>query len=70
MNLTHITQAGERWDSIAWRYYRDVREVPRLLAANPQAPVVAVLPSGLRLSIPMIEASVAAGSSGVPPWRR
>jgi hypothetical protein len=40
------------------------------MAANPQAPASVVLPSGLRLSIPMIVAAAATGSNGVPPWRR
>lgn len=70
MNLTHITQAGERWDLIAWQYYRDVRQVARLMEANPQAPATAALPSGLRLVVPMIERAVANNSDGVPPWRR
>lgn len=70
MNLTHITQAGERWDLIAWQYYRDVRQVARLMEANPQAPVAPALPSGLRLVVPMIERAVANNSDGVPPWRR
>ena len=70
MNLTHITQAGERWDLIAWRYYRDVRQVARLMEANPQAPATAVLPSGMRLTVPMLAREVANNSDGVPPWRR
>jgi len=70
MNLTHITQTGARWDLLAWHYYRDVRQVAALMAANPHAPATPTLPSGLRLSIPMIQAAAASGSSGVPPWRR
>ena len=70
MNLTHITQAGERWDLIAWQYYRDVRQVARLMEANPQAPVAPALPSGLRLTVPIIERTVANKPDGVPPWRR
>lgn len=70
MNLMHVTQTGERWDLLAWRYYRDVGEVARLMAANPQAPATPVLPSGLRLVVPLIDARVANNSDGVPPWRR
>ena len=70
MYLTHITTEGERWDLIAWQYYRDVRQVARLMEANPRAPATAALPSGLRLSIPMIEAAAAVGLNGLPPWRR
>jgi len=70
MRLTHITRPGERWDTIAWRYYRDVRQIARLIEANPHAPASAGLPSGLRLVIPLIQASAASGTRGVPPWRR
>ena len=70
MNLVHVTKAGERWDMIAWQYYRDVRQAVRLMEANPRAPATAALPSGLRLSIPMIEAAAAVGLNGLPPWRR
>lgn len=70
MRLTHVTQAGERWDTIAWQYYRDVRQVPRLIEANPHAPVSPALPSGLVLAVPLIDAVVAHHPAGVPPWRR
>ena len=70
MRLTHVTQAGERWDSIAWRYYRDVGQVPRLIEANPHAPVSPALPSGLVLAVPLIDSGVANNPAGVPPWRR
>lgn len=66
----HITRVGERWDLIAWHYYRDVRQVARLMAVNPHAPAAAVLPSGVRLAVPMMEQAVADNPAGVPPWRR
>ncbi len=70
MNLLHITKAGERWDTIAWNYYGDVRQVAALMDANPHAPASPVLPSGLRLVVPMRDAVVANNPDGVPPWRR
>jgi len=69
-HLTHLTQAGERWDLLAWHYYRDVRQMARLIEANPHAPATPVLPSGLRLMVPLLAPSVANNPHGVPPWRR
>lgn len=67
-HLIHVTREGERWDLIAWRYYRDVRQVPQLIAANPHAPNSPALPSGLRLRVPLIER--ASTTAALPPWRR
>lgn len=66
--LTHVTREGERWDTIAWQYYRDVRQVPALIAANPHAPLAPVLPSGVRLRVPLI--ARASTTAALPPWRR
>lgn len=66
--LTHVTHEGERWDAIAWHYYRDVRQVPALIAANPHAPLAPALPSGLRLRVPLI--ARASTTAALPPWRR
>ncbi|MEW5885472.1 MAG: tail protein X [Pseudomonadota bacterium] len=71
-HLEHITRAGERWDSIAWHYYRDVRQIARLLDANPHLAASALLPSGQVLRVPLIEAAPAAAPNpaALPPWRR
>lgn len=66
--LMHTTSDGERWDTIAWRYYRDVRHVPVLLAANPHASATPLLPAGLRLRVPLI--AQASRTDALPPWRR
>lgn len=69
--LIHITRDGERWDTIAWRYWRDVAELPRLLAANPHLAARPTLPSGQRVVVPIIERREAAVSPArLPPWRR
>lgn len=70
MFLTHTTTEGDRWDNIAWRYYRDVTRIPDLVDANPTAPIRETLPSGLVLLIPIIDAADAAPSQDLPPWKR
>ena len=70
MYLNHLTQDGDRWDSIAWRYYGDVKHVPLLIEANPHVPVVEVLPGGLNLAIPVIETEATTALEALPPWKR
>jgi len=69
--LIHITTDGERWDSIAWRYYRSMAEMPRLLEANPHLPASPTLPSSQRVLVPLIERTqTSASPASLPPWRR
>ena len=70
MYLTHITTEGERWDLIAWRYYRDVTKIPLLVEANPQTPIREALPSGLTLLVPVIEPDQTTSLEELPPWKR
>ncbi|PIQ25423.1 hypothetical protein COW20_15290 [bacterium (Candidatus Blackallbacteria) CG13_big_fil_rev_8_21_14_2_50_49_14] len=65
--LEHITKEGERWDNIAWQYYRDINQIGLLIETNPHAPIAPALPSGLKLYIPLIEQ--AADIVGLPPWK-
>lgn len=67
--LTHITTEGERWDSLAWRYYGDAHRYLPIIQANPQVPITAALPAGLTLSIPVLE-QAASTSEDLPPWMR
>jgi phage tail protein X len=67
--LTHITQAGERWDLIAWAYYRDVAQIPALIEANPHLPIAEKFPGGLKVLIPIIEPREA-NLENLPPWKR
>ncbi|RAS18943.1 tail protein X [Microvirgula sp. AG722] len=68
MFLTHISAEGERWDQLAHRYYGDPLQYERIVAANPHVPLTVTLPSGLTLSIPVIEQVDL--SEELPPWLR
>ena len=65
--LEHITSEGERWDSIAWKYYGDVSQMGLLIEENPQAPIKPTLPAGMKLLIPLIERPKEV--QGLPPWK-
>ncbi|EDZ5669685.1 hypothetical protein GOF54_19355 [Salmonella enterica] len=67
--LEHVTTDGERWDNLAWRYYGDdALAYERIIAANPHVAIMPVLPSGVRLIIPVI--SVTQTTPELPPWLR
>ncbi|ARF49412.1 hypothetical protein DSJ_08740 [Pantoea stewartii subsp. stewartii DC283] len=70
MFLEHVTRNGERWDSLAWQYYGDPLGYPRIIAANPHVAITPVLPSGLLLLIPVIEAEEASTEEDIAPWLR
>lgn len=67
-HLTHITQDGERWDTLAWKYYRDVTQMGLLIEANQHAPIAATLPAGLVIQIPLIQQQPES-TQGLPPWK-
>lgn len=69
INLRHITTDGERWDQLADRYYGDAFAYERIVTANPDIPMLLVLPGGLELAIPVIEESSAISVLELPPWK-
>jgi len=72
--IIHRTSAGERWDLLAMHYYRDVIRQDVLIEANRALfaglSVPAVLPAGLALRVPLVEAPVTDTGIGLPPWKR
>lgn len=69
VNLRHITTEGERWDQIAHRYYGVATAYGRIVAANPDVPLMLALPGGIELAIPVIEASSSVPAQELPPWK-
>lgn len=68
--IPHLTTEGERWDSLAWRYYGDAHAYERIIQANPGLPLMTTLPGGLTLAIPVVESDEVATSEALPPWKR
>ncbi|MCY1704451.1 tail protein X [Pannonibacter sp. SL95] len=73
--LEHRTGSGERWDTIATRYYRDPEGMGLIIDANKGVflegltPLPTVLPAGVVLRIPVIE-QAAVDETLLPPWKR
>ncbi len=70
MILYHVTLENERWDQIAYRYYGDAFKYEGIIAANPHVPIAEVLPSGLKLAIPLIAKATVTPAEDLPPWLR
>lgn len=68
-SLTYVTRDGDRWDLIAWQFYRDVSRMSDLIAINAHVPITEQLDAGHVLRIPVIEAAEAA-LEDLPPWKR
>jgi phage tail protein X len=68
--IEHITNDGDRWDSLAWKYYGDPHAYEGIILANPNVPIIPILPAGVRLLIPMMDSSTvtSAPPAGLPPW--
>lgn len=71
--LIHTTQTGDRLDLLAWRYYGDPFEWPRISRANPSAALAAlrepVLASGTVLHIPLVSEVDLLTRQTFAPWR-
>lgn len=64
----YITKDGDRWDSIAYEFYSDPTLYESIVVANPEVPITPILPSGLKLKIPVLEYSNEIEFT-LPPWR-
>ena len=67
--LAHVTADGDRWDLLAWRYYRDPSGYERIMDANPAVARDPVLAGGIRLLIPVISRPDTL-TEDLPPWKR
>ncbi len=71
----HLTQPGERWDVIAWRYYKDPDKQDVLIEENRHLfldnldPVPAILPTGINIRVPVIK-QTSINDALLPPWKR
>ena len=65
----YITIEGDRWDTVAWKAYGDPMRFLDIADANPKVPLDAVIPSGTKLMVPVIDA-VELDTNLLPPWKR
>ena len=66
-----VTSAGERWDTLAWKYYGDATLVGPIIQTNPQIAIEAVFEAGLNIGVPILVVNPAAqNAADLPPWKR
>lgn len=68
--IEHITRDGDRWDLLAWAYYGDATAYEPIIAANPGIAITPILPSGIKVLIPVLEEAETATTEGLPPWKQ
>lgn len=66
--MTYTTVQGDKWDSIAYKVYGDVKYTDVLISANPEHRKIYIFSSGITLNVPEIEERVS--SDSLPPWKR
>ena len=64
--IAYTTQAGDRWDTIAWRFYGDASNFHPIITANVSVAIYPVFPAGVALSIPIIPPPPS--TQILPPW--
>lgn len=66
----HITKEGDRWDLIAYEYYGDATMYEPIIVANPDVPILPILPSGIKLKVPVMDTKDIIPAEELPPWKR
>ena len=65
----YTSKQGDTWASIAWKAYGDVSKMDIVIAENPYIPANPVIPGGLIIRVPILEAT-ALNQYLLPPWKR
>ncbi|MDD3236804.1 MAG: tail protein X [Candidatus Gastranaerophilales bacterium] len=65
----HITKQGDRWDTIAYKYYGDCFKYAPLVMANPTVAISPIIPTGIKLIVPVLS-DIDATNEDLPPWKQ
>jgi len=66
--VSYTTKENDRWDQISQLHYGTPYGYQRIIEANRTAPITPLLPSGVRLAIPVI--AKASATANLPPWKQ
>ena len=66
---SYITKDGDRWDLIAYKYYKNPTMYEEIIKANPNVPIEPILTAGINLKIPVLEESTTINFD-LPPWKK
>jgi hypothetical protein len=71
MDIVVVTQGLKRWDSISYEAYGNDFDVDKIQKANPTIPLMAAIPSGTSIIIPLVESTTEAiDPNNLPPWKK
>lgn len=66
--IFHVAGYLERWDSIAYKYYKNTYEIQKLIDANPHIPITGIIKEGTEIKVP-IDEDVKTDSK-LPIWKK
>lgn len=66
---SYITKDGDRWDLIAYKYYKNPSMYEEIIKANPNVPIEPILSAGINLKIPVLEENTTI-KFDLPPWKK
>ena len=66
---SYITKDNDRWDLIAYKYYKNPTLYEEIIKANPEIKITPLLDSGIKLKIPVLEESETIKFE-TPPWKK
>ena len=69
-NTIFTTPEPMRWEQIAYKAYGDVNQMNALIEANTGIAADAIVPTGTKVLIPIMDDTVVEDSSLLPPWKR
>ena len=65
--VPYRTQTGDRWDTVAYKFFGDPTQITALIMANPGVAIVDVFDAGTEIAVPLI-ATPSGGVTTSPPW--
>lgn len=66
---SYITKDCDRWDLIAYKFYKNPTMYEEIIKANPHVPIEPILQPGIKLKIPVFEESETIKFE-LPPWKK
>lgn len=70
MRKTYTTVQGDMWDSIAYRQLGSVAHTDMLMRQNLQYHDIYILPAGVVLELPDVDAVPDSAVDILPPWKQ
>lgn len=67
--IIHIAAEGERWDTLAYRYYGNAFQYIPLVETNKALKITDLFSGGERVFIPVLP-NEPQKSESLPPWKR